>query len=96
VKQSVRLGRVAGIAVGAHRSVAVILVLITELLAVSVLPGAFPHQSAGLYWVVAGAAAVVFLASLLAHELAHALVARRNGVGGAVHHLVDARWRGRA
>ena len=81
MKQSVRLGRVAGIAVGAHWSVAVILVIIAELLAVSVLPGAFPHQSAGLYWVVAGAAAVVFLASLLAHELAHALVARRNGVG---------------
>ena len=83
MKQSVRLGRVAGIPVGAHWSVAVILVIITELLAVSVLPGAFPHQSAGLYWVVAGAAAVVFLASLLAHELAHALVARRNGVGVA-------------
>jgi Zn-dependent protease len=81
VKQSVRLGRVAGIAVGAHWSVAVILAIIAELLAVSVLPGAFPRQSAGLYWVMAGAAAVVFLASLLAHELAHALVARRNGVG---------------
>ena len=81
MKQSVRLGRVAGIPVGAHWSVAVILVIIAELLAVTVLPGAFPHQSAGLYWVVAGAAAVVFLASLLAHELAHALVARRNGVG---------------
>ena len=53
VKQSVRLGRVAGIPVGAHWSVAVILVIIAELLAVSVLPGAFPHPSAGLYWVVA-------------------------------------------
>ena len=83
MKQSVRLGRVAGIPVGAHWSVAVILAIITELLALSVLPGAFPHQPAGLYWAVAGAAAVVFLASLLAHELAHALVARRNGVGVA-------------
>ena len=81
MRQSVRLGRVAGIAVGAHWSVVVISAIIAELLAVSVLPGAFPHHSAGLYWVVAGAAAVVFLASLLAHELAHALVARRNGVG---------------
>jgi Zn-dependent protease len=81
VKQTVRLGRVAGIPVGVHWSVAVILAIIAELLAVTVLPGAFPHQSAGLYWAVAGIAAVLFLASLLAHELAHALVARRNGVG---------------
>jgi Zn-dependent protease len=81
VKQTVRLGQVVGIPVGAHWSVGVILVIIAELLAVTVLPGAFPHQPAGLYWLVAGAAAVLFLASLLAHELAHALVARRNGVG---------------
>ena len=81
MKQTVRLGRVGGVPVGAHWSVAVILALIAELLAVAVLPAAFPHQSAALYWAVAGIAAVVFLASLLAHELAHALVARRNGVG---------------
>ena len=81
MKQTVRLGRVGGIAVGLHWSVAVILAIIAELLAVAVLPGAFPHRSAALYWAVAAIAAVVFLASLLAHELAHALVARRNGVG---------------
>ena len=81
MKQSVRLGRVAGIPVGAHWSVAVILVIITELLAVSVLPAAFPHEPAGLCWAVAAVAAVLFLGSLGAHELAHALVARRNGVG---------------
>jgi hypothetical protein len=38
VKQSVRLGRVAGIPVGARWSVAVILVIIAQLLAVTVLP----------------------------------------------------------
>jgi len=81
VKQTVRLGRVGGVPVGAHWSVVVILALIAELLAVAVLPAAFPHQSTALYWAAAGVAAVVFLASLLAHELAHALVARRNGVG---------------
>jgi Zn-dependent protease len=81
VKQTMPLGRVAGIAVGAHWSVAVILAIVAELLAVTVLPGAFPNQNAALYWAVAGITAVVFLASLLAHELAHALVARRNGVG---------------
>jgi Zn-dependent protease len=81
VKQSVRLGRVGGIPVGAHWSVAVILALIAELLAVSVLPAAFPHKPAAQYWVVAVIAAAAFLACLLAHELAHALVARRSGVG---------------
>lgn len=81
MKQSVRLGRIAGIPVGAHWSVAVILVIIAGLLAVSVLPAAFPHEPAALYWAVAAVAAVLFLASLGAHELAHAVVARRNGVG---------------
>jgi Zn-dependent protease len=80
VKQSVRLGRVAGIELGAHWSVAVILVLIAELLAVTVLPTAHRHQPAALYWTAASVGAVMFLASLLAHELAHALVARHYGV----------------
>jgi Zn-dependent protease/CBS domain-containing protein len=77
----VRLGRVAGIPVGAHWSVAVILVIITEMLGLSVLPTALPHQPAGIYWSIAVAGAVAFLASLAAHEFAHAIVARRNGVG---------------
>jgi Zn-dependent protease len=80
VKQSVRLGRIAGIQVGAHWSVAVMLVLLAQLLAVTVLPAAHGHQPTALYWVAASAGAVLFLASLLAHELAHALVARHHGV----------------
>ena len=80
MKQSVRLGRVDGITVGAHWSVGVILVIIAEVLAVSVLPAAYPHERRAVYWTVAIIAAVLFLASLLAHELAHALVARRCGV----------------
>jgi Zn-dependent protease/CBS domain-containing protein len=80
VKQSVRLGRVGGITIRAHWSVAVILVIIAQVLAVSVLPSAHPHERPAVYWMVAVIAAVLFLASLLAHELAHALVARRSGV----------------
>jgi Zn-dependent protease len=81
MKQNVRLGRVAGIPVGANWSVAVILVIITEMLAVGILPAAFPHRPGAVYWSVAVVAAVLFLASLLAHELAHAVVARRYGIG---------------
>ncbi len=80
VQQSVRLGRIDGITVRAHWSVAVILLIITQVLAVSWLPAAYPHERAALYWTVAVISAVLFLASLLAHELAHALVARRSGV----------------
>jgi Zn-dependent protease len=80
VKQSARLGRVGGITIRAHWSVAVILVIIAQVLAVSVLPSAHPRERPAVYWTVAVIAAVLFLASLLAHELAHALTARRSGV----------------
>jgi hypothetical protein len=79
MRQSVGLGRVAGIPVGVHWTVAVILVIIAEILGASVLPAALPHQPAVVYWAAAAAAALVFAGSLLAHELAHSLVAQRNG-----------------
>jgi Zn-dependent protease len=80
LKQTLRLGRVAGIPVGAHWSVAVIVAIIAGMLGGSVLPAAAPHQPAAMYWIVAVATAVLFAGSLLAHELAHAMVARRNGI----------------
>jgi Zn-dependent protease/CBS domain-containing protein len=80
LRQDIRLGRVAGIPVGANWSVAVVLLLIAWLLGASYLPSANPHQPQALYWLAAAAAALLFLASLLAHEMSHAVVARRNGV----------------
>ncbi|HUZ26849.1 MAG TPA: site-2 protease family protein [Streptosporangiaceae bacterium] len=80
MKQSIRLGRIAGIPIGMHWSVLVIVALITDMLAASVLPGIIPHQSAGVYWTVAAAGSVLFVAALAAHEIAHAIVARRWGV----------------
>jgi Zn-dependent protease len=80
MRQTFRLGTIRGIPVGMHWSVLVIMVLITEILARSVLPAADAAASAGARWAVAAVAAVLFLLSLAAHELAHAFVARRNGV----------------
>jgi len=80
MRQSLRLGKVAGIPVGVHWSVGVILALIADILAASVLPAAVPRQPPATYWLVAILAAVVFAASLLAHELAHAIIARRHGI----------------
>jgi Zn-dependent protease len=80
MRQSLRLGRVAGIPVGAHWTVGVILVIIADLLGVSLLPAEFPHRAAAMYWAVAVPTALLFAATLLVHELAHAVVAQRNGV----------------
>ncbi len=80
MRQSVRLGRVRGIPVGRHWSVIVIVALIAATLGTSVLPSLIPHRPASAYWAMAVTGAVLFVGSLLAHELAHALVARRKGV----------------
>jgi Zn-dependent protease len=80
MKQHLRLGHVAGIAVGAHWSTVMIVVLIGGALATTVLPQGAPDQPPARYWTVAAATSILFLGSLLAHELAHAIVARRRGV----------------
>ena len=65
MKQSVRLGRIGGITVGAHRSVAEILVNIAQVLAVSVLPAGHVHECPAVKWTVGFVAAALFLGSLL-------------------------------
>ncbi len=79
MKQSLRLGSVRGIALGVHWSVGVILVLFAWELAEYQLPADPGHAGVG-DWVAGVVGAVALLASLLAHELSHALVARRSGV----------------
>ncbi|HKN54470.1 MAG TPA: site-2 protease family protein [Amycolatopsis sp.] len=74
------LGRPAGIRVGAHWSVLVIMALLADILAASVLPAAVPGLSPYVYWATGAVGAVVFLGSLLVHELSHALVARHRGL----------------
>ncbi|MEU2737931.1 site-2 protease family protein [Streptomyces sp. NPDC007095] len=74
------LGRISGVRIGVHWSVLLIFGIIAFGLAQGRLPQVYPGHSPVEYWVAGLGAAVVFFASLLAHELAHAVVARRNGV----------------
>jgi Zn-dependent protease/CBS domain-containing protein len=74
------LGRVAGVRLRVNWSVLVIVVLIATTLAAGGLPSAYPGRSRALYAVLGLAAGVGFVLSILAHELAHAVVARRNGI----------------
>src|SRR5919106_2886753 len=75
-----KVGRLAGIDISIHPSWLVIAFLITYSLAGSQLPRDFPGWSDAQYWIVAAATAALFFASVLAHELSHALVARRFGL----------------
>jgi Zn-dependent protease/CBS domain-containing protein len=76
----VPLGSVRGIRIEANWSVALIFALIAFGLATLQFPSVNPHQSALTYAIAAILTAVAFFASLLAHELAHSLVARRFGL----------------
>lgn len=80
MRPSIRLGRIAGIQVGANAGVLVIVAILVFGLAAVRFPAAHPGRGAVAYVVTAVIAALLFLASLLAHEIAHALVAIRNGV----------------
>jgi len=45
------------------------------------LPAYQPHQATALYWIVGSVATLLFFASLLAHEVSHAVVAKHYGIG---------------
>src|SRR3989449_2241314 len=80
MNESVSLGRIAGIHVGLNWSLLVIAALIAWSLATGILPLAAPAQNAGAYWTSGFVSSFVSLPSLLAHELAHSIVAMRRGV----------------
>jgi Zn-dependent protease len=80
VESSFRLGRIAGVDVGVNWNWLVVFALITWSLAVGMFPRQEPGRSQGTYVAMAVVAAVLFFASLLAHELGHALTARREGM----------------
>lgn len=80
MNESIRLGRIAGIPVGANWTVGLIAFVLVTSLAGTVLPLAAPGLSTGAYLTVGVIAAVGFFASILAHELGHSVVAERRGI----------------
>jgi len=75
-----KVGRLAGIDLAIHPSWLVIAFLVTYSLAEFQLPAEVPGWSTMTYWLVGAATAMLFFASVLAHELSHAIVARRLGL----------------
>ena len=77
---TVSAGRLAGVPVRLHWSVLIIMLLIGWSLAGQAFPAAYPGRPGWQYAVAGAVAAAAFLLGLLAHEVSHAVVARRNGV----------------
>lgn len=78
----VSIGRVFGVRILLHPSwfVIFVLVIITIVGSLSGNEGGGQRLSLGLTWAVAIGFALLFFGSVLVHELAHALVARRRGL----------------
>lgn len=76
----IRLGRIAGVQVEIDWSLLIIFALVTFSLGAQMLPAWHPDWSVPLRWLIAFVAAVLFFASVLAHELSHAIVGRRMGI----------------
>jgi Zn-dependent protease len=96
--------RVAGVDVHLDWTLLIIFFLISASLGSGLFPAWHPEWSAWTSWLTALAAATLFLASVLVHEMSHALVGRARGMeirritlfifGGMAHLEQDAReWR---
>lgn len=79
-RRGIPLFSVAGIQINLDFSWFIIFVLVMWSLSAGYFPRYYPDQSLGTYWTAGLIATVLFFASILAHELAHSLMARRSGI----------------
>jgi Zn-dependent protease len=80
MNETFRLGRIAGIPIGLNWTWLFVFALFVWSLAASVFPSTNPGLGTTTYVVMSVAAVLLFFASLLLHELGHAIQARRDGV----------------
>ena len=80
MRDSLTLGRIAGIRFGVNWSWAIVFALIVWTLATGIFPSTNPGHDQRTYIAMAIVAALLFFTSLLMHEFGHALEAKREGV----------------
>jgi len=78
---TLRIARIFGVPVYVHFSWVIILGLITWTLATGYFPAHYPDLPASSYWAKGLVASLLFFVSILLHEMGHALVALRHGIG---------------
>ncbi len=79
MRSSIRVGKIAGVDVHIHFSLLGIIALVSWSLAQGLLPEQYPGWAVATYWLAGSICAVMLIASVLVHELAHSLVARARG-----------------
>ncbi len=80
MRNSLRLGRIAGIEIGIHYTWIFIFLLLTWSLAAAFFPTLYPGWETATYWITGVVASLLLFASVLAHELAHSLVGQARGM----------------
>lgn len=78
--RGISLFRIAGIRITLDFSWFIIFGLVLFALSAGYLPQAFPGQETQSYWIAGLAATLLFFMSVVLHELAHSLVAIRQGI----------------
>jgi len=74
------LGKIFGIQFRLHYTWFVIFLLITVSLSWQYFPFVYPDWNTLTYWVIGILTSILFFTSVVAHELAHSLVGRANGI----------------
>lgn len=77
---SVRIGRVLGVPLRVHWTVPLLVILFGYSLGSQTLPAWIPDRSSATYATAGLVGALLLIGSLLAHEAAHALIARRRDI----------------
>jgi len=80
VGNAFNLGKLFGIQFRLHYTWFIIFFLITISLSWQIFPFSYPDWPFFLYWVMGIITSLLFFASVVAHELAHSLVGRANGI----------------
>lgn len=79
--RAIPLGQLAGIRLAMSWIVPLMAFLYAYTLATTLLPNEVAAQDGSTYWIAGIAGAALLFLSLLAHEMGHALVGRREGIG---------------
>lgn len=82
MRNSVRIGRISGIEVGAHWTWLIVFAYLTFSLATAYFPNTnvAPGYGDAVYWTAGAVGTILLFASVFAHEMAHSLTARSQGM----------------